>query len=518
MQEVFNYTNDGIKYVCYLKDNQVVFGKVIDNNIDSNLNEEELKQMISIYMFLFNNQKDSIRIKDIKLADTTFEVYYNSSNDLYTFTQKDHFENKAFLPILNNAFNNRENKLYIKEGKLSKFIRITVLVGVATMTVNVSAFLNNNSLPMTFKDYDDFEKGYKVSTIFREEIETYDNADYKWEDIKAVIDNNQNLSKQEKEFLYHIREQLEDNLDYIDLAIIKRNLSEVKFVYHPYVESDEQELIVCKGSYVNMGTYRNQIDFYGTARYPAESFNSISEAAAEHEVGHALTKYSLGYTYPGFIGDVKQTQYYLEDRHFDKIAEGINELFSREYSHISVFSEKSKEYQYLMPAIYTLCEVLEPEVLKCYKYNCNLYYITNALNKLGIPLEDIHDFYNAINLYITALDEVEEDKDYSLAGDAAKKAYHYLNEFYYTKYGKNIEDNLALSAAFYHTPFISFTYSEGLERKLGMYDFDYYPRNYINSKKIDKNPVPYIAGVNEFGNYTEAKLDGTYNPEKEVVK
>ena len=524
MQELFNYVVNDIKYICYIKDNQVIFGKINDNNFDTDLNEEELKQIISVYMFLVNNQKDSVRIKDIKLQDTTFEVYYNSSNDLYTFKQKDHLDKKNYLPILNNAFNNRGDKLYSKNERLSKFIKISLLVGVAVTTVNVSAFFNTNSIPTTFKDFDDFEKGYEVSSVFREEIENYDNTDYKWEDIKNVIDNNPNLTNKEKEFLYGFRHLIEDNLEFIDIPIIKRNLSELKFVYHPYEEKeydydydyengdeeDKKEDIVVRGTYTNMGSNRNQIDFYGTRQYTAQSFNSIAKTTGEHEVGHALTKYSIGYTYPGVYGDIKYALYYLNDKHFDKLAEGINELFAREYSNVTTLREKSAAYAYLMPVMYTLCEVLDDDVLRCYRFNCNLYYVTNALNKLGIPLEDIHDFYNAINIFVTAHGDDEEERNDLLAYQSARKAYHYLNEFYYTKYGKNIEDDLSLSASFYHTMYVSDDYSENLENQLGMFDITYTPRYYFNSDKIEKENIPKVTGIDEYGHGKVVELDGKY--------
>ena len=532
MQEIFNYDINNQKYVCYLKDGNIIFGKVIDNKIDTNLNEDELRQITSVYMFFVNNQKQSERIKDIKLQDTTFEVYYNSLNDFYTFKQLDHLDNKSFLPILNNAFNNKEDKLYLKNNRLNRFIKVSLLVGMATITVNVSAFLNTNSLPVTFKDYDDFEKGFEISSMIKDDIETYNNSEYKWEDIKEVIDNNPNLTNLEKEFLYGFRYQIEDNLEYIDIDIIKRNLSELKFVYHPYDPEKEEkkakerekegakEDIIVTGSYTNMGTNRNQIDFYGIKQYECKDFNSVPKRTAEHEVGHLLTKYSKGYNYPGFYGDVKYTQYYLEDKHFDKLAEAVNELFAREYSNVSKLKEEERGYTYLMPAMYVLCEVLEDEVIRCYNYNCNLYYVTNALHKMGIPLEDIHAFYDAMNVYATALgSEDEKERNDLLASIAAKKAYHYLNEFYYTKYGINIEDNIALSASFHGTYFVGDDYTENIERQLGMFDITYAPKTYFNSNSNDKSDFPKVTGLDEFGHQKVVVLDGkSVNIEDSVVK
>ena len=529
MQEIFNYTIDDVKYLCYTENNKVKFVKVKNNNVDSNLNEEELKQMISIYMFLYNNQKNSMRIEDIKLADTTFEVYYNSSNDLFTFKQIDHLENRAYLPILNKVFNTRDYTLYSRNGSLGKAIKLSLVIGAAVMTVDVSAFLNNNSLPVTFKEYEDFENGYKVSSVLREEIETYDNVEYNWEDIKSVIDNNPNLTQKEKEFLYGIRYQLEDNLEFIDTAIVKRNLEELKFEYKPYdKEKEEKEeekekkenkkkKIFVGGGYTTMGSNRNTIVFYGSKQYPSIDFESVCIAAAEHEVGHALTKYSLGYSYPGFFGDLKNTQYYYEGKRFDRIAEGVNEIFSREYANNPILVIRTNGYDYLMPAIYTLCEILDTDVLRCYKYNCNLYYITNALYKQGIPLEDIHGFYNAINIYGETLSDKDEKNDV-LTIPAAREVYNYLDEFYYLIRGTHIKDNIALSAAFYNSDFVDEAYNSDLEHQLEAYDFTYYPRMYFNTERIKENPVPYIMGVNEFGHFTEIKLYDTYEPEKEVVK
>ena len=70
--------------------------------------------------------------------------------------------------------------------------------------------------------------------------------------------------------------------------------------------------------------------------------------------------------------------------------------------------------------------------------------------------------------------------------------------------------DLSLSASFYHTMYVSEDYSEYLEKQLGMFDITYTPRYYFNSDKIEKENIPKVTGIDEYGHGKVVELDGKY--------
>ena len=501
---LLEYENNNKKYVVYLKNNKLSFGYFNNNKICNDLSLDELESITAIYNLLVGDSKDLIKLSSTKINNSLITFFYNPINKLYSFYEVN--DNKYQLPDsdtiikLNMIFNNHSGVLYNnKQNKDEKIYKIVIKKGTKVIVVFTLASLLLSYLPAMPSNEALFNIDYSIDNIYKDPNLVYDNSSYSFEEIKEAIDNNPNLSEEEKTFLYGLKEEIDENKDYIDINKLKTNLSDLAINYNSCDYTDRNKLNVfvdyrITGSYTYMGTNINQIDLYNEFCYHATSFKDANKATLIHEIHHLVNNKSPLLSIPGYEGNIVGTTYSVFDVEANVLNEMVNELFSREYS--VNFNEPGdfSGYDHLMPVMYALAEIIDTDTLRRYKYNSDDYYINNYFASIGVSNKYVYTLYKDLNLLQSNVLEDEERIETS------QEVYQIIKYMYEMKYNHNMEDDLIMISYLYHTDFSNPKLDEKLDNIVGGEEiFDISHKGYLSSTYKELNDSVVIYKFNDDG-------------------
>lgn len=131
-----------------------------------------------------------------------------------------------------------------------------------------------------------------------------------------------------------------------------------------------------------------------------------------------------------------------------------------------------------MPPTYVLCEILDEETIKNYKFKTDSYYITNYLSSLDIPLEDIYDFYRSFK----ELDILVKQQDYEQLFQVTRHIYTLLDKFYRAKFGYSIDSDLVAMSYLYSTIFSTKEIDNTLDTYFNGQIYFVEPKGYIGKR------------------------------------
>lgn len=458
-------------YIVYLENNNIFFGYINNDKLENDLSTFEIINIRTIYNFLVGNKKDLINLSNTKINNSLVSFFYNPKNRLYAFYE---IKNNKYTNLdvntiskLNCIFNNQDNKLYQDKNNINnKKIKIILKTSAGLITVYILSSLVLSYLPNMPQNQFSFKIDYTLDKIYKNANYIEKNTDYSFDELKEIIDSNSNLNDEEKNFLYNLKDEIDENIDYIDIKQVKNNLTELDINYNfksqeNIVFEKESTSSNIQGSYTFMGRERNRIDLYDNYFAEEANFSSANKATLIHELNHLISKRPL-LLYDGTIGgNIKGDIIENTNIYNNVLAEMVNEMFAREYSTYCDNIEFSG-YDELMPVMYALAEIIDEDTLRRYKFNSDDYYLNNYFKSLGIDDKYIYTLYKDLNLITSDVLEASE-KEY-----ICQEVYNIISHMYQKKYDDNMESDMVMLAYFYNTQYSNKGINALLEKELNI--------------------------------------------------
>lgn len=538
MDKIFEYTFNNKKYVAYKSGEDIRFGFIDSNNsFNTSLNDEELAMIINIYNFLVGNKDEVVELSPIDIDNKSIRVLFNTRNRLYSFYDGEEPLTGDLFIKLNYLFNNQSFVLYHNgkiEDKNSKFLKVVVRVNKALVVVALSSSVLLSTLQIVPNHYYTFNRDYKLDSYHMDADEKEDNSDYSYSDVVSVIEGNPYLSSEEKEFFIKgLEDEINENIDYIDMETLKRNLSELYINYHsPESEYNEETgeyeevLYPMEGSYSFMGDYRNQIDLFGNEKYETSEFSNCDKSSLVHEGNHALTKRPALLTMDGAKGTVVDNIYSCIDNPGRDMEELINELFSREYLEDFTNEDLTEGYDWMMPVMYGLCEIVDEDVLRKFKFDSDCFYLTNYFESIGVENRYCFDLFKCVHMENYYLADAYYDPTNLYNNN--QKIYNTIKYCYEKKNNRPMESDLVMMAYFYDTIYVDDSYDEMFRNVLGVSNIErIVPKGYVSKKYKDKHPgVTIVADgkeivINDSNRYINNDFENVineFNIESNVIR
>ena len=507
--ELLHYFYNNKKYIINLNGDKLIFGVEKDNKeIDENLNQEEKIIMQSIYNYIYPNKNYLIRLSDISMSNN-YSVYYNQKNGLYYF-DSDNYSVKE-LNLLNYIFNNQSLYLYHfnKDEEKSGFQILSKINGVIVAIV-VSGAILLSSIPYVPNNSALYTIDYKIDSLYKD---SSFNKEYEHsiEDIMLAIKTNNNLTDQEKEFLYNIREELEDNIGYVDLDTVYQNLSELNIIYNPYYnpETNKTYEYSSYGNYCLLGDKKNIINLFGNEYYPTKSLSDSDQATLIHELQHLVNHRHFFMSSKGMPGEIEKSILMEIGVRTSVLEELLSEKFTREYAESFNLEYITKTYEWIMPAIYGLCEIVDTDALRKFKFNPDYYFIADNLLEKGIALETSHELFGMIENSHKLFGMSKKNKDNSDTNDltvlvnyqnTTRRLYDLIKECYEKTHEQEMENDLVMLLYFYNTDFVDESFNRRVLDILGVEKIEkIIPKNYFSSKDMQAKASVTVVVDNELG-------------------
>lgn len=320
----FTYENK-LYYIAVLNNNLVFYKMNNSNEKNYYLTTEETNMLKSIYAKLTINQNNSVYIKELEINQNIYSLFFDKKNSNYFWIPKNGIYNNEDNIQLNFMYNDTPSLIYSKnetnntnDNKFyQKFIKVGKKVFIVLVAANLCSALLNFNVNNIEKKVDDIGiPTYTNSSIDYTEPTEYTlineenniSVEFNYNEIESIINNNKNLSDEEKNFINKMKFVFEQNYTYMDIDLIKERLSSLKINY------DKMQVNI-NGMY---DASNNEITFN------AESFENLNKCTFIHEFLHVLQNNSKN-----FIGELsneffaRETLIYMYN---NKLIDGYNLL------------------------------------------------------------------------------------------------------------------------------------------------------------------------------------------------
>lgn len=474
IEEIIKFHFEKKEYIISRYDQQILFSIKEQNEVRTKLNFKEEGLLKTVYSLLVGKKEDYILLSDTTYRSMTFKTLVNKKNGLYSFLSNDNSkdENEA-IKELNYIFNNQNSFLNDnfsdeEEYHLANILhkaQVILKVSGIVLAVTLSLKMTLYTLPHVPSNYPEFVTDYQMDKIRVKHFSSKQAYDFR--EIENIIDNNSNLTEIEKEFCKKIKVVLDENKDFINFETVKRHMRNLKI---NYCVSETQSTHGTVGKYHIVGDKKYQIDLIPFESFPTKNFQTSNKVILAHELQHALDDY-------GWLTNLLDSQVTVVSNN-ELLYETFNELILREYIDYFTTDEFVKGYQLFMPPTYVLCEILDEETIKNYKFKTDSYYITNYLSSLDIPLEDIYDFYRSFK----ELDILVKQQDYEQLFQVTRHIYTLLDKFYRAKFGYSIDSDLVAMSYLYSTIFSTKEIDNTLDTYFNGQIYFVEPKGYIGKR------------------------------------
>lgn len=491
-------------YISLLNNNKIVFLKSDKNhNFSINLTNKELKIINKVYNSLKPNLNKSVYIKEFNINNNNYKLYLDKSNHNYFWLPTSGMYDEIDSLHLNFKYNHQEAILYsnlnqLKESKLSKFYNKLINIGSKIIPVFLSATISlsllngctiikqenidypETSIAETIETTETTEETIDSIVIeIEEEIEdTEIKREYNYEEIRQAIENNPNLSEEEKEFLYKIKFVFDDNGKFMDLDKVIRNIRTLKVEYNANIP----------GADAAYNIMENKIYI------ESENFSSVKKAHFVHEFLHCLQGVPVD-----FIGELS-TEFFTKETMVKLYKEGLiekEELLSpyakKEYKNNRLKLETEEQwlnylykhnrfssgYEGYSNLYMLLAEIIPIDALRQYQFNPQTY--DNLINEL-IIIDSSYNQEESTEIKISRAYELIESLNDLRVYIYEVNAYKYeknatnfcnrLNHYYKIKKGQSLNENIVTS--------LYLEYAEKLQ-----FDFENKIINYLEECNID---------------------------------
>lgn len=515
---VYKYYNN--KYYILSVNNKITCIKYEGGKIISKaFSQEELKLFYTVHNSMKINTKNSMNLGEHNVNGKDFQLYYDRKTNLYYWNRI--LNGKAVEStikencMLNNKYNNiklsyddveiydwaeddeingkndlekknkekRANKInrVVKFG--TKAIIISIVAGVNFLAYSDSAIAQN--FKDKFRDIIGIEETEEdgIKDVY-DLLDIYEHREYDYQQIASAIENNQNISTQEKDFLNKLKFVFDENYKYMDIDGICDKFSDIKIEY--VQEPSSRKFIL--GEYI---LAENKIIIYNT-----KDFNECDPRLFIHEILHVTQTHGSN----SLCLELSNELYTREVvRHM--VENGLLEDSQIYKNSLGYNSRYGIGYENYISVEYLLANLLTSEQIKQFQFNSYDTILIDALS--DIETNGVEDdtkgtkrqaaMWKATNLLAKINNLYGEDEN----GDAIsnmsyatyKEIYNIINDYYKIKYGKSMSESLKADIYKYDENFIY--------TSIGEYE-------YISAAKALE--TGYVPEIGKNGNSIQAVL------------
>jgi len=394
MKEILKFKDLGILYSLKVDNNELIYQKNENGNISTNLNKDEIKLINTIFFNLIPSQNiknlgyinyNNKKINHLYDLNNSFHIFYENEKDITEdcLTLNDIFNNQEEYLALKETNSNNNSKYTKRKVKVGKKVISVLVLSTFILTTSVFYIKGIHNLVSLISNHIKEHKYY-------EEVEKYQDRQLTVEEIIASINNNPQLTQEEKEFFLSAKNFFNDNIEYFDYYTVIDNLNNLHI---EYIKEESKN----PGQYEDF-TYTQ--DAKGRIRvYKSTNFSDAPKYALSHGFLHAFTKMSN------------------TDNYF---YEGLHVLINNEYFGNSFYDNG---YKVLKNYVYIICELINPEVLRQYHAHNDIKYLIDALTKI-IPDE---------NMAITLLTDIDFICEAEILRNSSQEKYNKLKAEYSLK-------------------------------------------------------------------------------------
>ena len=449
----FNYKNKN--YYIVSKANKIYFAHKDNDEIKFVIDGEERKVFIKIFLAFLINIDKSIKVDKVKIQDREYIIYYDLESGNYFWKDLNNYmdDNEEDNILLNRIYNHQEKIMY--SGQITKIdkrkrvytklitIGTTVVVAVASAIINPVVLATQYERPAECSkealhgiNNDGQEAFDEIPKIEQNEFEEIDSQIYDWNKMKNAIDQNNNLSDEEKEFFYNLKFVFDQHHDYMDLKLIEQRLRTFHIDYIDEIgRTTDGELMGGGWSSVD-----NSITLWAIPElyYSGEkhNFQNTDKLVLIHEIAHMLQ-------------GIEKNCSRLYEPSAEYLARDILEILA--HKNIIVLEKLNKDelnddrikltkgYEEVLPVYYILTRFMTYEEILSFQYSGDMQYIAQALSRYGTE-EDAYELLTKIKK--TNFNEVWDKENL----ESIKTIYSKLNDYYIKLTGKNIYDDLEMIA------------------------------------------------------------------------
>lgn len=425
----YNYRKK--EYFIILRDNEIFFVCYDNKEIKFELDKEEAILASKVYSAFLVNEDKSIKVDQIKINNNEYYIFYDMQSGNYFWNNtNNNFEDNI---ILNMKYNHQSEIMYVikhdKNSKLKEKV-YTKLILFGTTVVVATALASINPLTLSNATIVNKEVSSEVQEPTQDTSSENITPIYDWNKIEIAIEQNSNLSNEEKELLYNLKFLFDAHHDHMDLNLIESRLSTLSIEY----STDGM-----KGSIA--GTYDSNNNVIELYHYPKEddehTFKNTDKSNFIHELLHVFQRPDKE------CGVLSEASNELEARNLVEILEDKNII--EKDSHVKGENEDirifGKGYSDVIPVYYILTQFMTDDEILDFQYNGDIDVIANALSRLGSK-EETYELLTKIKNNKFEIGEGEDER---------RTIYKELNNYYKKLKGKNLYDDLEFAMIIIYT-------------------------------------------------------------------
>lgn len=442
----FKYKN--ITYYLAKYKNRIIFFKNDNHTLTLSLSKEEKTLLMNVYQEITPMFSNTIYIKDFSINNNKYSLYLDRNNFIYYWLPLNNLYNRLDNILLNFKYNHINNILYNDQqnnNESSKFIKRFIKIGTTFVMVLVTASLSANLFISPIIDDIKVENIKTTITKYSEPL----NYSYDYREIEEVLENNENLSKEEKEYIRKLKFVFEDNYKYMDLSLIKERLRTLKINYGDI-----------KGNAVGQYNVQNN-----EITIEAENIDKADKSVLIHELmhvfqipgGHYLlelsneffTREAMIYLYENALIPKEEFLPYIQKLALENGSNNVPETEDEWLYFVNNTLGFGSGYNTHVGIEYILANILNEETLRKYQFNPrNVDLLANYLAELdgGKDEEKIQKAYRLLDSINDLRQYNEEIDDYEFKTDT-KEVLEQLDYYYQKKNNISIYDDLSLNPA-----------------------------------------------------------------------
>jgi len=501
IQILIQYSYKNKTYFIVSRDSQLYALCYENEKARLNLTHSEKDLVLKVFSSFLVDEKASVKVDNINIDNNEYIIFFDTKHNNYYWKNKiPELKNTPTVNTLLNLKYNNHNEVYYSTQNSSekilskKFIKKIIIFGctviIAFSAASMPLIPSSQSIRISYEENgkiifnEDFfelseeekDSKYKemlydmqdsessnsfLSNLFKQNIELH--AEYNSQILKEAINQNPNLSSEEKDFLYNILPLLEEHKEYIDFNFATVRLNTLRFLYPQLNPGD------ISGEY---DEFHNTVSFFNYDNKTISNFTQADKLTATHEIGHIFSPSSSG-----ILHECSNEAWSRAS--IDKL-NSENKISTRSISQNEdgTYSLKGGGYPGFMPFYYILTEFMTKEEILQYQYSGNINIIANALIRIEEQYESSNNIDKSKERAYSLLSKLDSRLDNQAdiyLPNVSSYALKELDYYYRLKNGKSLYDNL--------NTFLIATNISLYEKSLEQNYLSYYTQNHISEKK-----------------------------------
>ena len=309
-------------------------------------------------------------------------------------------------------------------GKISKLIERIEKHRTTSMLVTLAVLLCFESVIFELVKRDTKKRHLETIDSIASSVNYNSGEVYKM--LQSAVENNNNLSDEEKSAILDHIDIFSLNKDYIDVKYLVDRLSTLKISYSTENKQSGGVFISSWNNYL-----KNEITFFGVS-----SIEEVKHSIFTHELFHVMQKhYNMSFSS------------YLIDKNFNGfLAETINTVFNEE----NILEYEGSIYAEMYNFLKMIIEIIGPEPVKKYQGYNDSYIIIESLmeviddKKYAEELLSILDDYKSLYEKITNDNSDKDNARKSKLEKLKRSIIERISVYYEAKFGFSMEDDLVM--------------------------------------------------------------------------